>query len=64
MLCQRSSHLQNYKSARMSRRTAVEQTRHADGWRTHRVDGLKISNYTRIENAHKVAYAKKFIFIM
>jgi len=29
MLHQRSSHLQNYKSARMSRRIAVEQRRYA-----------------------------------
>jgi len=24
------------------------------GWRTPRVDGLKLVNYTRIEDAHKV----------
>jgi len=30
------------------------------GWRTPRVDSLKLVNYTRIENAHKV---RKKIFV-
>jgi len=32
------------------------------GWRTPRVDSLKLLNYTRIENAHKVR--KKMIFVL
>jgi len=33
------------------------------GWRTTRVDSLKLVNYTRVENAHKIR-KKNFLFIM
>ena len=32
------------------------------GWRTPRVDSLKLVNYTAVENAHK--YARKFAFFI
>jgi len=40
----------------MSRRIAVDQTSGGMrlGWRTPRVDSLKLVNYTRIENAYEV----------
>jgi len=40
----------------MSRRIAVDQTSEGMrvGWRTPRVDSLKLVNYTGIENAHEV----------
>jgi len=45
-------------AARLSRRIAVEQGRYTMrlGWRTPRVDNLKLAElaYTRIENARKV----------
>jgi len=43
MLCQRSSHLQSYKSARMSRRIAVKQRRYAAGMADTRDDSLKLA---------------------
>ena len=44
----------------MPRRIAVEQKMRL-GWRTPKVDSLKLVNYTRIKNAHK-ARKKKFVF--
>ena len=53
VLRQRSSQLQKYKAARMSRRIAVNQkVRSGDGGHPW-ADSLKLVNYTRIENAHK-----------
>jgi len=51
-----SSQLQKYKAAQLSRRSEGILL----GWRTPRVDSLKLVNYTRIEDAHKV---RKKIFV-
>jgi len=61
VLRQRSSQLQKHKTARMSRRIAVDQNVCGWGWRTLGVDSLKFVNYTIIEHAHKV---RKKIFIL
>jgi len=55
--------LQKHKTAGTSRRIAVDQTSEGMwlGWRTSRFDSLKLVNYTRIENAHKVR-KKTFVF--
>jgi len=60
MLRQRSSHLQSYKSARMSRRIAVEQRRYAAGMADTRDDSLKLAKQKIIWNAHKAR--KKSLF--
>ena len=56
VLRQGSSQLQKYKAARLSLQIAVDQTSEGMrlGWRTPRVDSLKLVNYKRIENAHEV----------
>jgi len=60
MLRQGSSQLQKYNAARMSRRIASRSEGILLGWRTPRVDSLKVVNYTTIEDAHKV---RKKIFV-
>jgi len=63
VLHQHTLQLQKYKAARMSRRIVVSRS---EGmrlrWRTPRVDGLKLVNYTRKETAHKIA--RKFSFLL
>jgi len=60
VLRQDSLHLQKYKAARMSRRTAIDQK--VCGWdgRQPVLTVWNLPNYTRIENAHEV---RKNIFV-
>jgi len=59
---QSSSQLQKYKAAQMSRRHSIQSEGMQRRWRTHKVDNLKLVNYTRIENAHKVC--KQICFLL
>ena len=63
VLRQRSSQLQKYKAARMSRRVAIDQK--ICGWDGEhpRLTVWNLLNYTRIENAHEVR-KKIFVFVM